>query len=45
MFKFIAIVICVLLAHTLTYNDEVEQAARTCANAVYAYDNPLQCGK
>lgn len=40
----IVLVSCILIAHTMAYNDEVEQSARSCTNAVYAFDNPLECG-
>ena len=41
---FSAILICVCLAMTLAHNDEVaDEAAKTCENARYAYDNPKEC--
>ena len=41
---FSAILICVCLAMTLAHNDEVaDEAAKTCDNARYAYDNKEEC--
>ena len=43
--KMLLVLALVVLAQTLAYSDEVEQAARSCANATYSFDNPMECDK
>ena len=41
--KMLVILALVVLAQTLAYSDEVEQAERSCASVTYAVDNQGVC--